>query len=132
MLVGAVLNVGDPFEAGSEAAPDLLLADKAAPPGIGPSGGFKDAVFCEVGHDGVQVMSVEGVQDLTDDLALALVVHTTSLVATSIAESQHSLRGRVNPELWMPAPPRLDRSRDPGSRDRYGGGEPLSLGRQRE
>jgi hypothetical protein len=29
-----------------------------------------------VGHDGVQVMPVEGVQDLVDDFALAVVVHT--------------------------------------------------------
>jgi hypothetical protein len=38
MFVIAVMDVGDPFKARSEAKPDLLLADKAASPGIGPSG----------------------------------------------------------------------------------------------
>jgi hypothetical protein len=75
MVVLHVPDVGDPLEAGGEAAPDFLLADEAAPPGIGPSRGFEDAVLCEVGHDGVQVMSVEGVQDLADGLALPVVVH---------------------------------------------------------
>lgn len=75
MVVVAVMDVRDPLEAGREAAPDLLLAGKALPPGIGASWGFEDAVLREVGHDRVQVVSVEGVQDLAYDLALAVVVH---------------------------------------------------------
>jgi hypothetical protein len=104
VLVIAVTDVRDPFEAGSEAAPHLILADEAAPPGIRPSGGFKDAVLCEVGHDGVQVMPVEGVQDVADDFALPVVVHGYLLRGDLERQRQHSRPDRVNRDFWERSP----------------------------
>src|SRR5438093_321345 len=59
MIVLPVANVRDPLEPGGEPAPDLLLADEAAPPRIGATWRFEDAFLRKRSHDRVQVVPVE-------------------------------------------------------------------------
>src|SRR5687767_10046300 len=60
MMVFGVVDVGDAGEAAGQALADGGFADEAGAPGVGAARHFEDGVFGEVGHDGVEVVAVEG------------------------------------------------------------------------
>src|SRR5215216_1888706 len=61
VVVVAVLDIRDAFEAGRQPPTHFILAYETPPPRIGPARGFEDTAVSEVGHDRVEVVSVERV-----------------------------------------------------------------------
>ena len=59
----AVVDIGDPGEAGCQALADGRLAVESSPEWIGAARGLEDGVIGEEGHDCVQVVAVERVGD---------------------------------------------------------------------
>jgi hypothetical protein len=55
-------DVGDPVEPRPEPGADLLLADQPLPAGRRPARGVEHAVLGEEGHDRVEVVGVERVE----------------------------------------------------------------------
>jgi hypothetical protein len=75
MVVVPVMDVGDALETGSETARDFFLPDKPASPDVRASRRVEDAVIGEVGHDRVEIVSVECAEDLAEGLELGVVRH---------------------------------------------------------
>jgi hypothetical protein len=64
VAVFGVVDVGNTGEAAGESFADGGLADEAGAPGVRTARHFEDGVFGEVGHDGIDVVAVEGGEDL--------------------------------------------------------------------
>src|SRR4051795_10477927 len=72
VAVAFVVDVGDALEARGQPSAHLALADEPPAPRVGAARGLEHAVLGEVGHDRVEVVTVEGLQHLGQDVQPAL------------------------------------------------------------